>query len=66
MNRQIVILVLAIVLIALVGVQTIQINGVRNDILDGTIGVSGSAVKSQNSLVGNAPQQNNPTMVGGC
>ncbi|MFH1591744.1 MAG: hypothetical protein ABIB47_00040 [Candidatus Woesearchaeota archaeon] len=65
MNRQVVVLIMMIVLVALVGAQAIQISDLKDEIADGALSVSG-ATGSSLSPTGGSQQQATPTMVGGC
>ena len=64
MDRQIIILIMVVALVALAGVQAIQINNIKGDIADGSIGINGAL--TQGSAAAAPVRQAAPTMVGGC
>ena len=68
MNKQVIMLVMVIALVALAGVQAYQINDLKSDISDGTLNIDiGSGVAAGNAAkVSTARQQAAPAMVGGC
>lgn len=62
MDKNLVVLILAVVLVVVAGIQAVQINEVKESINGGEI--SGRAVQASNAQ--NPSRQSAPTMVGGC
>lgn len=63
MDKNLIVLILAVVLVVVAGIQAVQINEVKESIENGEI--SGRAVQASNTQ-SSSNKQSAPTMVGGC
>ncbi len=64
MDKQVILLVLVVALVVLIGVQAVQINEVKQGLIDG--GASFEESGNDNNDYASSPQTSSPTMVGGC
>lgn len=63
MDKNLIVLILAVVLVVVAGIQAVQINEIKESVNEGEI--TGRVVQASN-VQGSARQQAAPTMVGGC